>query len=219
MQNNTLTKNSKIIGTFSSWILTFLLVTYAFVLILGIFSLQNKNDQIGNPYFTILEVLIILMMIPMIISIVTLHLYASEKDKIYSLLSLTMIVITTVITSLVHFLILTLSRLPEFSTLKYSFLLFSFQWPSIVYSLDILAWDWFFPFSMLFASKVFHTGIIERIIKVFCIISGILSLIGLIGIPMSNMQIRMIGVIGYVGVTPFIFFLMGVVFRKTKIKE
>jgi hypothetical protein len=33
--------------------------------------------------------------------------------------------------------------------------LFSFKWPSVVYALDILGWDIFFPLSMWFAAPVF----------------------------------------------------------------
>ncbi|MBL7994133.1 hypothetical protein JNM05_02080 [bacterium] len=75
----------------------------------------------------------------------------------------------------------------------------SFKWPSVAYTLDILAWDWFFALVILFAAPVFRSGWLELTVRYLMIITGVLSLIGLIGIPLANMQVRMIGVLGYVG--------------------
>ena len=59
------------------------------------------------------------------------------------------------LTCSVHFVILTLSRQPEFTAQPWLPLVLSFKWPSVVYALDILGWDDFFPLSMLFAAPVF----------------------------------------------------------------
>ena len=49
------------------------------------------------------------------------------------------------------------------------------------------------------------------------IVSGILSLAGLIGVPLANMQIRDIGIIGYALVAPVVFLLLGMVFGRTQL--
>ena len=55
--------------------------------------------------------------------------------------------------SVVHFCVLTLSRQPEFVGRPWESLVFTFAWPSVVYAVDILAWDVFFPLSVLFAAR------------------------------------------------------------------
>ena len=47
------------------------------------------------------------------------------------------------LTCTVHFVILTLSRQPEFAEQSWLPLVLSFKWPSVVYALDILGWDVF----------------------------------------------------------------------------
>jgi hypothetical protein len=91
-----------------------------------------------------------------------------------------------------------------------------FEWPSVVYTLDILAWDWFFALSMLFAAPVFGVGRLEQTVRILTIFSGVLSLAGLIGVPLANMQVRNIGIIGYGVVAPVVFLLLGIVFGRTQ---
>ncbi|KUK60400.1 MAG: Uncharacterized protein XE10_1574 [Methanoculleus marisnigri] len=95
-------------------------------------------------------------------------------------------------------------------------LFFSFEWPPVVYALDILAWDVFFALSMLFAAPVFGTGQLEKAVRVQMVASGVLSLAGLAGVPLGDMGIRNIGVVGYVGVGLVVFLLLGVVFGRAQ---
>ena len=75
-------------------------------------------------------------------------------------------------------------------------LFFSFEWPSVVYALDALAWDFFFALSMLFAAPVFWRDRLERTLRILMVIGGIQSLAGLIGVALSDMGIRNIGILG-----------------------
>ena len=85
-----------------------------------------------------------------------------------------------------------------------------------MYALDILAWDLFFGLSMLFAAPVFKKDRFEKNLKILLITSGILSLFGLIGVPLQNMQIRNIGIIGYAVVAPVAFLLIGKILGRSK---
>ncbi len=67
--------------------------------------------------------------------------------------------------------------------------------------------------SMLCAAPVFRRGGLERTVRILMIVSGVLSLAGLIGMPLENMQVRMIGVLGYVGVAPVVFLLLSMIFE------
>jgi hypothetical protein len=79
-------------------------------------------------------------------------------------------------------------------------LVLSFKWPSVVYALDILAWDIFFPLSMLFAAPVFRGSRLAAWIRVLMSASGVLALAGLSGVVAGDMQLRNISIVGYVGV-------------------
>ena len=204
------------VGRVTSFMVFGLGIFYAIVTTIGLLSLKSLHDTIGNPYFTIMEILSILIALLMTISIVAVHYYAAPVDKFFSLTSLIFMLVATAITSSVHFLVLSISQSAEAHRLtNYSFI-FSFKWPSIVYALDILAWDLFFGLSMLFVAPVFKNDRFERNLKILLITSGMLSLFGLIGVPLQNMQIRNIGIIGYAIVAPVAFLLIGKILGRSK---
>ncbi|MEW6179433.1 MAG: hypothetical protein AB1522_05845 [Chloroflexota bacterium] len=66
-----------------------------------------------------------------------------------------------------------------------------------IYSIDILAWHVFFGLAFIF-SGLSLKGIKElsapRLLMIF---SGILALLGLIALPLNNMNLRFIGIFGY----------------------
>lgn len=163
-----------------------------------------------------MELLIVLMAPLMVVSMVAVHAYAPPEVKVYSLTALVFMILLAGITSSVHFVILTVSRQIETAGLTWVPLLLSFKWPSVAYTLDILAWDWFFALSMLLAAPVFKGGRLETMVRILMIVSGILSLAGLIGVPLADMQVRNIGIIGYGVVAPVVFLLLGIVFRRTQ---
>ena len=90
------------------------------------------------------------------------------------------------ITSSVHFVILTLSRQIDAAGLPWLPLFLSFTWPSVPYTSDILAWDVFFALAMLFAAPVFTGGRLETTMRILLIVSGVLSLVGLLGVPLPD---------------------------------
>jgi len=197
------------IGQTACWMVFVLGVFYAVITTIGLLSLESPQQTIGNPYFTIMEILSILIATLMAVSLVAMHYSAAPDDKFYSLTALILMFITTAITSCVHFLILSLSYTTEVVQESNFLFFFSFRWPSVVYVLDILAWDFFFGLSMLFLVPVFKKTRLEKNLKTVLLVSGILSLIGLIGVPLQNMQIRNIGIIGYAVAGPIAFLLMG----------
>ena len=67
---------------------------------------------------------------------------------------------------------------------------------------------------MIFGAMVFNKGKFENSLKIVMIISGVLSLIGLIGVPLANMNIRNIGIIGYTLFAIITFILMAIIFNK-----
>ncbi|MCF8296376.1 MAG: hypothetical protein K9J13_02430 [Saprospiraceae bacterium] len=208
------TKQHAYVGNVIAWSAALIITIYLVTLVLGFISLKSPDEPIGNPYFSILELLIIILGPLMVFLLVFVHKSTPEKSKIYSLSALFFMSIMTCITCSLHFVILTLSQQEAFMNQDWSLLVFSFNWPSVVYALDILAWDFFFALSMLFLSATFRKKGLEKLIQILLIISGVLSFVGLLGIPMNNMQIRNIGIIGYTIFPIIVFFLIGIVFNR-----
>jgi hypothetical protein len=189
---------------------------YVLVTAVGLLSLTSPHEAIGDPYFTIMEILSILIALLMAVGMVAVHHYAAPRCKFYGFTALGFMFVTAGITSSVHFLVLSVSHTAEAGQLANFSFFFSFEWPSMVYALDILAWDLFFGLSMLFAAQVFVKNRFERTLKTLLIVSGILSLVGLMGVPLQNMQVRNIGIVGYAVVAPVAFLLMGIILGRTK---
>jgi len=195
---------------------------YAVTTILGLLSLESPQDPIRDPYFTLMEILIILLMPLMVTTMVAVHAYASDHVKAYSSLALVFMSVMAVITSSLHFAILTVSRQIEAAGFTLAPLFFSFKWPSIAYALDILAWDWFFALALLFAAPVFRQVGLETAVRYTMIIGGFLSLVGLLGVPLAILKVenwfyvRNIGIIGYAFLAPVAFLLLAVLFGRAK---
>jgi len=221
MSHEDFTQQHRIIGKAACWAVFSLTVIYLVTTVLGLLSLKSPQDPIGDPYFSQMELLTILIAPLMVVSMVAVHAYASHEAKAYSLTALVFMILLAGITSSVHFVVLTVSRQVEAAGLTSAALFFSFQWPSVVYTLDILAWDWFFGISILFAAFVFKAGRLEIAVRILMIISGVLSFVGLIGVPLANMQVknwfiyRNIGIIGYAAIAPVAFLLLGILFGRT----
>jgi len=190
------------------------LAMYLIVLILGFLSLTSPDDPIGDPYFTILEALILVVAPLMVVSMVVVHTCAPAESRVFSLTALVFMALMAGITSTVHAVILTVSRELAAQGLAGAPMLFSFSWPSVAYALDILAWDWFFALSMISAAQAFTGGGRERAARVLMRISGVLSLAGLLGVPLANMSVRNIGIIGYAVIAIPAFLLMGLAFER-----
>jgi hypothetical protein len=216
MSHEGFTPQHRAIGRTAAWGVFFLGVVYAVTTVLGFLSLKSPQDPIGDPYFSIMELIIVIMAPLMTVCMVAVHAYAPPEAKAYSFTALVFMILLAGITSSVHFVILTVSHQIEATGLTWVPLFLSFKWPSVVYALDILAWDWFFALSLLFAAPVFKVGRLEVTVRILMIVSGSLSLVGLIGVPLADMQVRNIGIIGYAVVAPVVFLLLGIVFGRTQ---
>ncbi|TAJ45878.1 hypothetical protein CUJ86_02625 [Methanofollis fontis] len=214
MVHDRFTRQHRLLGTSAAWAAFLLLIAYAVTLALGLLSLGSPEEPIGDPYFSLMEVLIIMMAPSMVAVMVAVHAYASPGARAYSGMACACMLLLAGITSGVHFVILTVSRQIGAAGFPWAPLLFSFEWPSVAYALDILAWDVFFALSMLFAAPVFRGGRLETAVRYLMIAGGALSLAGLIGVPLADMGIRNIGILGYVGFSLAVFPLLGVLFRR-----
>jgi hypothetical protein len=206
------TATARRFGIFSGAATVILVVVYAATLTVGLASLESPQEPIGQPMITILEILIISMMPAMVALMVAVHAWAPVHAKTLTLTSLVFMGLLAGVTCSLHFMILTLSHQPEFSGQPWQPLVFSFNWPSVAYALDILAWDVFFALSMLFAAPAFSGSRLATWIRWLMVASGVLSLAG-------NMQVRNIGIVGYVGVFLVVAALLAILFYRTTPQE
>lgn len=197
-------------GRIASNLTALLLVAYVVTTLLGFASLESPDDPIQDPYFTLMEIFILLMMPLMLLVMVAFHQWAHPSKQIYSLAALGFLAISTGITSSVHFVVWTVGQ-PISEQVDNGDYFFSFQWPSVAYALDILSWDWFFAWSMLFGAFIVNWRTrIEKAIRILMLTSAVLSFVGLIALPLDNMDVRIIGIVGYAFVTIPVFILLGV---------
>jgi hypothetical protein len=217
MSHEGFTVQHRAIGRAAAWAAFLVGQAYAVAALLGFLSLKSPQDPIGDPFLSMMALLIVLMAPLLVASMVAVHAYASPELKVYSLTALAFMILLAGITTSVNFVILTVSRQIEAAPLSWLSLFLPYKLPSVAYTLDILAWDWFFALSMLFAAPVFREGRLERIVRILMIVSGVLSLVGLIGVPLADMQVLSIGILGYGVAAPVVFLLLGVVFGRTQL--
>src|SRR5215211_4308115 len=82
------TATARTLGIFSAAATVILLVAYAVTLTVGLASLESPQQPMGDPIFTILEVLIIVLMPAMVALIVAVHAWAPMQAKTLTLTSL-----------------------------------------------------------------------------------------------------------------------------------
>jgi hypothetical protein len=215
----TFTANARRLGVVSAAGTALLTAVYAATLAAGLLSLESPQDPIGDPLFSILEVLIILTMPLMVALMVAVHAWASAETRVFSLMALVFMSLLAGLTCSVHFVILTVGRQAAFSGNAWMPLFLSFKWPSVAYTLDILAWDVFFALSALFAAPVFSGNRLAMSIRVLLISSGALAFAGLSGVIVGDMQLRSIGIVGYAGVFPVAALLLAILFHRTPPRE
>lgn len=190
-------------------------VLYAITLAAGLLTLPSQDQPIGDPLFTILEILILLATPVMVALMVAIHAWAAAETKTFSLLAIVFMGLVAGLTCSLHFVRLTLGRQVEFTELAWMPLFLDFRWPSVIYSLDILAWDVLFALAVFSAAPVFGGNRLAKSIRALMIVSGILALGGLSGVIAGDMQLRTIGVIGYAAVFPAAAALLAVLFHRT----
>ena len=191
-----------------------LCVAYAVVLCIGLLTLASQELPIQNPWFTIMELLILAIAPALVVFAAGLHAWVPVERKSCALLSLVFMSMCALLTCSVHFAILTLSRQPAFTTGDWPTLIFAFRWPSVVYALEILAWDFFFPLGATFAALAIRGTGLTGLVRKLLFASAALAFMGLAGVPLANMNVRNIGVLGYVVLYPIAAALLSVVLRE-----
>jgi hypothetical protein len=177
---------------------------------------SGLDAPIRDPYLAVMELLIIPLALELVIAFAAVHSYAQLRARTLSLSALVLVGTTAAMTSGVHAVALTVGRSPEVAALPGFTLLFSWSWPSVIYALDIAAWDLCLGVALLLAAPVFPPGPRSGPIRRGLVISGVLCLAGLLGVVLNNMSVRNIGIVGYAVVLPVVMLMTGRLFAATE---
>jgi hypothetical protein len=191
------------LAVFSGSAVAWLCGVYVIVLSIGLWTLPSPAHPIQDPWFTLMELLILAIAPAMVAWAVALHAGAAAERKALALAAVAFMSMSAAVTCVVHFSILTLARAPAFAGEPWARLVFAFQWPSVVYALDILAWDVFFALGALCAALALPGG--ERrlaVVRSLLFAAAALSFLGLAGLLLADMRVRNIGIVGYAVLFP-----------------
>jgi hypothetical protein len=167
------------------------------VLIAGFASIRNTSKPLPDPYLAIAEILILLMAPVMVCLMLAVHECAPRHARPFTRVALGWMLAAAAFTTVVHFVQLTVARHISPATFSGYAPIFGWKWPSTFYAIDIVAWDVFFGFALLFAVPAFADRIDAVRVRRGFILSGSMCLIGLVG-PFANMLgLRTIGIVGY----------------------
>ena len=173
-------------------------VFYAITVAIGIYE-SGFAKPIVDPILAIMEILTLVAAPLLVILMSTIHSTASLDLKAYSSIALAFMILVAGLTSSVHFIGLTALRQTGMEGIV---------WPSILYAVELLAWDVFLGLSLLFAAPVFQGKGLKRKIRITLIITGVLCIAGTLGPVTGDMRLQFISVLGYGVVMPVVWLMI-----------
>lgn len=177
----------KNVGMWSAFGMFTVGIFYIFTVAIGMYSV-GFTQPIVDPILGIMEVLTLVTAPLLVILMCAIHRTSSQDQKIHSLIALAFAILVAGLTGTVHFVGLTILRQTGMEGI---------EWPSIIYAVELLAWDVFLGLSLLFAAPVFQGEGLRRDIRISLTIVGALCLIGSLGPLTGDMRLQFISVMGY----------------------
>ncbi|HET9745324.1 MAG TPA: hypothetical protein VFP97_06420 [Chitinophagaceae bacterium] len=193
-----------------AWANFVLFILYDLIVITGIVIGQGV---LREPYLGIAEVMTLVSAPLLVLLMAAIHECAPQHAKIFSLTALGWILLLAGSTAIVHFINLTLWRQVSVQQ-KIDYLRFlGWEWPSMMYAIELVAWHLFFGLSMFFAAFAFKGRGWEKAGRIALITTGLLCIFGLIGPLVGDLSWRLIGIFGYGVGFPIACVLIACVFR------
>lgn len=217
---NTWTPTDRRIGMWSATSVAVIGIVYVATGAIGIFARPPGEGLLRqvDPYLAILEFLIILSAVALVVMMAAVHAYAAPETKTFSLTSLSFMVAFATITCITHFASLTVGRQQSAAMPQLAHHL-SFGWLSVALALDLLAWDFFLGFSLLFAAPVFRGDRLQTYIRRCTLLAGALCLAGTFGPLLHRIRIQFLAIVGYAFVLPLIAVLVAVFFKRLSTEQ
>ncbi|MHB8132665.1 MAG: hypothetical protein ACYDH1_00460 [Anaerolineaceae bacterium] len=169
---------------------------YIILIAWGLITADPATGMIQNDKRILMEITTILSSILLLLFFTSIHFFIEPRNIFFSFLGIIFMSFSTVLTCCVHFISITVADKILMANESLTPIL-SLGWPSVLLSIDILSWDFFFGLAILFLGIGLFENENQRKTAVLMLLSGIFSLFGLIALPLDNMNIRYIGVFGY----------------------
>ena len=199
-------ENTRRLGFLSSLGLVIVGMAYAIVVGFGI-AQAGLDKPIIDPTLAVMEAITLVSAPLIVILLAAVSGLASPERKVFGVLALTFGAIMAGLTSAVHFVTLTAGRQMNFTTL---------DWPSTLYSVELLAWDVFLGLALVFAAPAVAGPGHSARARWALFTTGVLCLLGAIGPMVGNMAIQRVGILGYGIVLPISCIFLALVFHENR---
>jgi hypothetical protein len=171
----------------------------------------------AEPYISIVSI-VSLASVPIFVFLwVILNNVSAPEKKVFTQTSLALIVIFATLTSINRYVAMMVVRQSIAMGITDGLNWFMpYGWPSIMAAMEVLAWGFFLGLAFLFLAPVFRTGRLELAIFWTLIVSGIFSLIAVLGQVMNSVLLNILGIIAWGPGLIFLFGLLASWFRHSK---
>lgn len=171
-------------------------VIYIGLIVWGIITQDPETGFIRDHVRILMEIVTMLSAIALLLLAISIKNLPHPEHNLLTEIGVMFMLLLVTLTSIVHFVSITVSSQIVASNPSFAPLL-SLEWPSLLLSIDILAWDVFFGLGFIFLGLSLKPFKALSLVSLIMILSGILSIFGLIALPLNNMNIRFIGIFGY----------------------
>ena len=206
--------HARTLGIVAAW-MTFIVVE-VYAVVSGLAFASQRRPVESGPFLSIMALLVVVMGPLLVLSMVSVHAYASPMRKTYALAALAFMIACVAVTSCINFLLLFVSSQPDLFSASWRALFLPTKWPAPAFILDNFVWDWFFGISMLLAAPVFGGDTLRNALRALMILSGVLCLAGLVWLAVSPAQAIIIGILGWGAAGPIVFLLLAKVFGRVQ---
>lgn len=213
------TATSRNLGRWACYLAFLLSLAYVPAMLAGFSANGGFDHPVEDPYLAVMELLILPLAICLVVVFAAVHLFAPPSRQILGISSLALLTVMAGITCSVHIVALTVGHQTDRTTLPGYDRLFSWTWPSVIFALDIVAWDFFLGIALILAAFVFRGAGLPALVRRGLLLSGVLCLVGLIGAPLGNMSLRNVGIAGYAVVLPVVLLVLARLFTITPVRE
>jgi len=194
------------------------LTTGAIWLVSNTVAARTQGLQPSEPYLAILETLLFMMNPALVALFAGIHAYAPADKKTCSLVAFGFVLLMVALTSCVHFIQLVVVRRTASVMVADAF---KFYPPdgrlTPMFAADMLAWDFFFGFALLFAAPVFKGDRLQNTIRTGLIVCGLFCLAG-VSFPVSgDARMQLPAILGYAFGFPFVCLLIAKLFARSEV--
>ena len=162
----------------------------------GMATQDPVTGFIRDPIRILMEIVTMISAIALLFFAQSIKNFLAREQRFLADTSVVFMALLVALTSMVHFASITISSQIVGENPLLAPLL-SLNWPSLLLSIDILAWDVFFGIAFICLGLSLRPITGGAVTSIVMIVSGILSLLGLIALPLNDMNIRFIGIFGY----------------------